>query len=423
MNILPCRVQFFCSGGLRPALRRRYNSLGLALIRGNGKLFADFLLVGGVAERLIAPVLKTGRPKGLVSSNLTPSAPLVGRARDAECITVSHNIPADFPPCLLLSAEVSQPTFPGFMRNKTNGQPGATGGGGALALSGPAPPLNDQPAENFSHKKECEQDPWAWAAARLPPKAKLQRDDYDFRSWMKGATKKQLDAGCFYEYARESHTFRCLCALDRRPRGQFRGILTPLERKTDGYHGDLLGSAWETWLHDFADELVENKSFAEVQRTSRSKVEKSLKALPAYSLCPKAVESPSRYNIVPDRKIGLRHLGLQEVVIDWRHYTNKQIAAEIARLRPETEPEPDRRGREPQSKTHLKELSVMRIWKHKRKAWERLKLVDKVCGYESCMYEWPIPSAARAHMSRARQSAFSFFKFLFPFPGEIPENY
>ena len=32
---------------------------------------------GGVAERLIAPVLKTGRPKGLVSSNLTPSATLI----------------------------------------------------------------------------------------------------------------------------------------------------------------------------------------------------------------------------------------------------------------------------------------------------------------------------------------------------------
>ena len=31
---------------------------------------------GGVAERLIAPVLKTGRPKGLVSSNLTPSGQL-----------------------------------------------------------------------------------------------------------------------------------------------------------------------------------------------------------------------------------------------------------------------------------------------------------------------------------------------------------
>ena len=33
--------------------------------------------LGGVAERLIAPVLKTGRPKGLVSSNLTPSASLI----------------------------------------------------------------------------------------------------------------------------------------------------------------------------------------------------------------------------------------------------------------------------------------------------------------------------------------------------------
>jgi hypothetical protein len=45
-------------------------------------------LTGGVAERLIAPVLKTGRPKGLVSSNLTPSAPLVGRDKEVDCITV-----------------------------------------------------------------------------------------------------------------------------------------------------------------------------------------------------------------------------------------------------------------------------------------------------------------------------------------------
>ena len=36
---------------------------------------------GGVAERLIAPVLKTGRPKGLVSSNLTPSASLISDSR------------------------------------------------------------------------------------------------------------------------------------------------------------------------------------------------------------------------------------------------------------------------------------------------------------------------------------------------------
>ena len=164
-----------------------------------------------------------------------------------------------------------------------------------------------------------------------------------------------------------------------------------------------------------------NKSFAEVLRTSRSKVEESLKALSGYSLYPKAVELPGRYNIVPVREIGLRKLGLQEVVIDWRHKTNKEIAAEIACQRPESEPEPDRRGREPQSKTLLKALSVMRIWKHKHKAWERLMLVAKVCGYESCVYEWPITNAARAEMTRARRRALNTFQLLFPW-GK-PSNY
>src|SRR5438874_8037173 len=81
MNMSPCRANVR-SGGLRPPtleasalIERRYNCLGLALVRTNGTLFGDSIFSGGVAERLIAPVLKTGRPKGLVSSNLTPSAP------------------------------------------------------------------------------------------------------------------------------------------------------------------------------------------------------------------------------------------------------------------------------------------------------------------------------------------------------------
>jgi hypothetical protein len=53
---------------------RRYSCPRLAPFRSNGTLFAGWISSGGVAERLIAPVLKTGRPKGLVSSNLTPSA-------------------------------------------------------------------------------------------------------------------------------------------------------------------------------------------------------------------------------------------------------------------------------------------------------------------------------------------------------------
>jgi hypothetical protein len=44
-----------------------------------------------VAERLIAPVLKTGRPKGLVSSNLTPSASIVKNPIEAISIIVLHN--------------------------------------------------------------------------------------------------------------------------------------------------------------------------------------------------------------------------------------------------------------------------------------------------------------------------------------------
>ena len=50
--------------------------------------------------------------------------------------------------------------------------------------------------------------------------AKLQIDDYDFRSWAKGASKNCLSAGAVYEYARESRKLRCLLALmnPKRPR-------------------------------------------------------------------------------------------------------------------------------------------------------------------------------------------------------------
>ena len=50
-----------------------YNSRTLAQGWTGGTILAT-AFPGGVAEWLNAPVLKTGRPKGLVSSNLTPSA-------------------------------------------------------------------------------------------------------------------------------------------------------------------------------------------------------------------------------------------------------------------------------------------------------------------------------------------------------------
>jgi hypothetical protein len=49
-----------------------------------------------VTERSIVHAWKACVPKGTGGSNPPPSAPLVERAREADCITVSHNKVADF---------------------------------------------------------------------------------------------------------------------------------------------------------------------------------------------------------------------------------------------------------------------------------------------------------------------------------------
>jgi len=218
------------------------------------------------------------------------------------------------------------------------------------------------PAENFVQKDDFEvrqEALWRWAGKRVPPWGKVQKDDYDFSSWMKkGAREKLLSVGCLYEYARESYKFRCRLVLNNRKREERSGPLTCIEYEGNSA-GDvhLIRSGWHRRLGDFAEELIVNKSFAELLRTSRSKVESSLDALATYNRYPKAVELPRRYINVP---------GMQEVVIqiDWRHYDNKEIGAEMARWaannRPESEPEPDRTGKKRESKVRsdLKALSM-----------------------------------------------------------------
>ena len=265
--------------------------------------------------------------------------------------------------------------------------------------------MREQSRQNFAAKKSDQQTAKqpsftltagaeSWAAARLAPWGKPQKDDYDFRWWMECANEDLLDVGCIYEYARESYEFRCIRALDRRERGQFPGgIMIKFEGNSAG-NVHLLRSGGETWLSSFADELVANKSFGEVLRTNRTKVEQSLEALPGYNLYPKPVESPGRYVNAP---------GMQEVAIDWRHYTNKEIAAAIARKRPETEPEPNRRRRGAQSKTLLKALSVMRIWKRETHPRKRLELVAKVCRYKVCVEE--VREVQGAQLSGTRERA------------------
>jgi hypothetical protein len=251
---------------------------------------------------------------------------------------------------------------------------------------------------------------------------------------MKGASEELLSAGCLYEYARESHKFRCLCALDRRKREQRLGpIVIEFEADSAG-NVHLLWSGWETWLHDFADELVANRSFAELRRTSRSKVEKSLDALAGYNLYPKAVELPRPYKL-PE---------MQEVVIQiaWRRYTNKEIGEEMKRFaalnRPQSEPEPRRAGKKRQSKViaNLKDLSALRIWKlHENEPRKRLELIAKICGYEGCKRELsehkqrskrghadePISAQAKTEMSEARTRALNLFRRFFPWGN--PSNY
>jgi hypothetical protein len=115
------------------------------------------------------------------------------------------------------------------------------------------------------NKRSCGAGLGAGLISKLSPWGRLQTDDYDFRSWAKDASNKLLNAGCLYEYARESHQFRCLLST---------GFV------------DLSWSGWQCWLKDFTDQLVANKSFAELLRISPIKVKESLDALVFQARCP-----------------------------------------------------------------------------------------------------------------------------------------
>jgi hypothetical protein len=92
-------------------------------------------------------------------------------------------------------------------------------------------------------------------------------------------------------------------------------------------------------------------------------------------------------------------------------------------------------GGNPNWRARLKQLAVMRIWKHERNQWERLKLVAKICGYKGCKREAaehkergyrghakePMSRGAKVEMSTAQANARTFFHELFP--GDEPLSY
>ena len=147
---------------------------------------------------------------------------------------------------------------------------------------------------------------------------------------------------------------------------------------------------------------------------------------------------------LPDRHIGDDGLETIAIEIRWGYFTNKEISEEMRKFacahRPGNEAckEPKRKGQRPKAviQSHLKALSVMRIWKlHNRNQWKRLKLVAKNCDYEGCAREseeyerrrrrahgnQPMSDDAKVEMSKARAHALSFFHRLFPW--EMPSNY
>ena len=156
--------------------------------------------------------------------------------------------------------------------------------------------------ENFCSKKMSDalepkqKDLWRRAADRVTPWGKVQMDDYDFRSWMKkgkDAPKQLLEAGCIYEYVRESRKLRCLLVLmdPKRKREPFEITLsvTGKERHLPCSFEGLgeedacrtLGGALY-WLRRYTKELAENMSFAELLRVKGDEVKRSLSKRPLH---------------------------------------------------------------------------------------------------------------------------------------------
>jgi hypothetical protein len=319
-----------------------------------------------------------------------------------------------------------------------------------------------QPTRHWS--KEIE----SFCAARVKTWGKPEKGDYNFAPWLKDASSELLEAGCIYEYAREAWKLRCWLAL--------------MNESDDGERAKLVNDAWAKaapatfprplrWLVDFANELADNTNFGDVLCVKRRKVMRSLARHPihlslkgidlAYPRLGDAGPPPWPWQpwsvwtpwgaIDPNRPLpkvfnrpspnndGSEKLA---VLIQWREFTDSEIGAEMKRLaalhRPESEPEPKRKGQKPKDRirSYMKALSVLRIRKlHERNPWKRLELVAEVCGYRDCKREWaaykerckrghakePMSQGAKSEMGNACKRALSFFQRLFP--AEAPSNF
>ena len=260
----------------------------------------------------------------------------------------------------------------------------------------------------------------SWAADRVKAWGELQKDDYDFRSWAKGASKNCLSAGAVYEYARESRKLRCLLALmnPKRPRkdweimrpGSIDGrVPEPGEIESyptaatwlpcsfeglDEHEAERALGGFLYCLCDLADYLADNISFGELFSTKRDELEKAFGGLDKLS----RVKWQFRYFLPVvepmdvARQSEVEHATVEETVSDdekriicgeacseviaikirWR-FTNSEIARAIGRLvrtvRPKaSKPMQRKKGsRQDSPRAALDALSAMRLASHFQK--------------------------------------------------------
>jgi hypothetical protein len=238
---------------------------------------------------------------------------------------------------------------------------------------------NEEAHEQIQQQEKQRQALENWAVDRLKPwSRRLQIDDYDFRSWAKGARKNCLSAGAVYEYARESRKLRGLLVLmnPKRPRNDWEimrpGSIDgrkPEPGEIDSYPPEAnwlscsfngldehaaeraLGGFFYC-LSDLADYLADNISFGELFRTKREDLEKALGGLNElarvkrefrYFLAVDAVELATESEaeratveetVSDDEKRIIRGESCSEVVailIRWR-FTDSEIVTALTRF-------------------------------------------------------------------------------------------
>jgi len=288
-----------------------------------------------------------------------------------------------------------------------------------------------------------------WLAGRVKAWGKPEKHDHECL-WTKGANKELLEAGCIYEYTRESRNLRKL-------------LFSMNESDHDGMKAKLVNPAWPEaarrglqanmrWLIGFADELANNTSFEDLLRTKKGEVKQSLAKYPIHLPKLKGIDlaypksgdagpppwpwqpwswSPLGTTFVPsDRppsKVFNRPSSNTDgsekiaVVIRWRDFTDSEIAAEMKRFadihRPGSEPESKRKGQKPKDtiRSNIKALSVLRL----RKLHERNWAAYKERRNRGRARE-PMCQGAKSEMSNNCKRALSFFQLLSP--GETPSN-